>query len=188
MHQDSWAIKAQQEGHRSRAVYKLMEIDKKFSLIQKDDIILDIGAAPGGWSEYISIKYPNIQIFALDILPIDPIQNVTFFQQDLRDINDNKTLTSFKGSFSLVISDLAPNISGISLVDESNVLELNLLTLEIADSYLSDSMSRFIIKTFQNSNMKFFRSKMEKIFSLVQTCKPAASKKTSAEIYLYGER
>ena len=93
-----------------------------------------------------------------------------------------------KSKFNLVISDLAPNLTGIRAVDEENISELNIITLDTALGYLSKSNGSFIIKTFQNSLLKKLRTEMEKSFHLVQTYKPAASKSKSAEIYLYGER
>jgi len=93
-----------------------------------------------------------------------------------------------KSKFNLVISDLAPNLTGIRAVDEENIFELNITTLNTAINYLDKSSGSFIIKTFQNSLLKELRIKMEKSFHLVQTYKPAASKSKSGEIYLYGER
>ena len=103
----------------------------------------------------------------------------------MRNIDQIDQLSGFKNKFNLVISDLAPNLSGISSVDNENIIELNFLTLEGALSFL-DSDGIFIVKTFQNSNLKKFRKEMEKNFKIVQTAKPAASKKQSKEIYLYG--
>ena len=103
----------------------------------------------------------------------------------LRNIEKIDQLSSLKNKFNLVISDLAPNLSGISSIDEENILELNLLTLEGATKFL-DCNGVFIVKTFQNSNLRKFRKEMEKNLKIVQTAKPAASKKQSKEIYLYG--
>ena len=102
--------------------------------------------------------------------------------------NNCKQQRILKNKFDLVISDLAPNLSGIRAVDEENIFELNLLTLETASSYLKKDDGYFIMKTFQNSSLKKLRLTMEKSFQLVQTYKPAASRSKSGEIYLYGAK
>ena len=117
---------------------------------------------------------------------MDSIDGVSFFQEDILNIDQIDEIYSLKNNFDLVISDLAPNLSGIRTVDEENIFELNLLTLETAVSYLKKDESSFIMKTFQNSSLKKLRLTMEKSFQLVQTYKPAASKSKSGEIYLYG--
>ena len=185
MHADNWAQKAKSLGYRSRAVFKLIQIIEKIKQIKNPNLILDIGAAPGGWSHYLVNRYPRAEIFAIDILEMEEVEGVKFIQEDLRNIDQIDQLSGFKNKFNLVISDLAPNLSGISSVDNENILELNFLTLEVALSFL-DSDGIFIVKTFQNSNLKKFRKEMEKNFKIVQTAKPAASKKQSKEIYLYG--
>ena len=185
MHADNWAQKAKSLGYRSRAVFKLIQIIEKIKQIKNPNLILDIGAAPGGWSHYLANKYPNSEIFAIDILEMEEIKGVKFIQEDLRNIEQIDQLNDLKNKFNLVISDLAPNLTGISSIDEENVFELNLLTLEVAKRFL-ESNGIFIVKTFQNSNLKKFRKEMEKNLKIVQTAKPAASKKQSKEIYLYG--
>ena len=185
MHVDSWAKKAKSLGYRSRAVFKLIQIIKKIKQIKNPNLILDIGAAPGGWSHYLATKYSNAEVFAIDILDMEKIKGVKFMQEDLRNIEEIDQLSDLKNKFNLVISDLAPNLTGISSVDEENIFELNLLTLKAAIRFL-ESNGVFIIKTFQNANLKKFRKEMEKNLKIVQTAKPAASKKQSKEIYLYG--
>ena len=185
MHVDSWAKKAKSLGYRSRAVFKLIQIIEKIKQIKNPNLILDIGAAPGGWSHYLATKYSNAEIFAIDILDMEKIKGVKFMQEDLRNIEEIDQLSDLKNKFNLVISDLAPNLTGISSIDEENIFELNLLTLKAAKRFL-ESNGVFIIKTFQNANLKKFRKEMEKNLKIVQTAKPAASKKQSKEIYLYG--
>lgn len=187
MHADSWANKAKHMGFRSRAVFKLEEILQKTKALKKGpNIVLDIGSAPGGWSELIKSLSPQSQVLAIDLLDMDSIDGVSFFQEDILNIDQIDEIYSLKNNFDLVISDLAPNLSGIRTVDEENIFELNLLTLETAVSYLKKDESSFIMKTFQNSSLKKLRLTMEKSFQLVQTYKPAASKSKSGEIYLYG--
>mgnify|MGYP000608725131 FL=1 len=119
---------------------------------------------------------------------MDPIKNVYFFQEDVANIDAIKEISILKTKFDLVISDLAPNLSGIRAVDEEKIFDLNIETLRTASIYLNRYNGSFIIKTFQNSLLKRFRTEMEKCFHLVQTYKPAASKSKSGEIYLFGEK
>ena len=186
MHLDNWGLKAKKLGLRSRAVFKLEEILEKTNALKGCKNVLDIGAAPGGWSQLIKYKLKTANVFAIDILDIEPIKGVNFFQKKVEDIDLVKDIFLLKGKINLVISDLAPNLTGISVIDEANIYELNDITLDVAVEYLSKSKGVFIIKTFQNSMLKKLRTKMISIFDDVQTFKPAASKKQSAEIYLYG--
>ncbi len=188
MHADSWAIKAKKLGFRSRAVFKLEEILKKTKALKDNSLVLDIGCAPGGWSELIREMNSSSKIYAIDILSIKPIEGVLFFQEDVFNIDNIEEIYSLKSKFNLVISDLAPNLSGIKTVDEEKIFDLNILTLKIAKNYLNKSDGAIILKSFQNSLLKKFRTEMEKCFHLVQTYKPAASKSQSGEIYLFGDR
>ena len=184
MHADNWAQKAKKKGYRSRAVFKLEEILKKTKIINYS-YVLDLGSSPGGWSEYIIKKYPTSKVYAIDIIDMEPIDGVTFFKDSIENLYNLEEILKLKGCFKLVISDIAPNLSGISAVDSENILNLNMLTIKIASDFL-DSSGSMIMKTFQNSNLKTLRKNMELSFKLVQTYKPAASKKQSGEIYLYG--
>ena len=184
MHADNWAQKAKEKGYRSRAVFKLEEILKKTKIMNCSNV-LDLGSSPGGWSEYIIKKYPTSKVYAIDIIDMKPVDGVTFFKDSIENLYNLEEILKLKGCFKLVISDIAPNLSGISAVDSENILNLNMLTVKIANDFL-DSSGSMIIKTFQNSNLKTLRKNMELSFKLVQTYKPAASKKQSGEIYLYG--
>ena len=184
MHADNWAQKAKKKGYRSRAVFKLEEILKKTKIMNCSNV-LDLGSSPGGWSEYIIKKYPTSKVYAIDIIDMEPIDGVTFFKDSIENLYNLEEILRLKGCFKLVISDIAPNLSGISAVDSENILNLNMLTVKIASDFL-DSSGSMIMKTFQNSNLKTLRKNMELSFKLVQTYKPAASKKQSGEIYLYG--
>ena len=184
MHSDNWAQKAKKKGYRSRAVFKLEEILKKIKTINYSNV-LDLGSSPGGWSEYMIKKYPNSNVYAIDLIDMEPIEGVTFFKDSIENLYNLEEISKLKGCFKLVISDIAPNLSGISAVDSENILNLNMLTVKIASDFL-DSSGSLIMKTFQNSNLKILRKNMELSFKLVQTYKPAASKKQSGEIYLYG--
>ena len=188
MHTDSWALKAKKLGFRSRAAFKLEEILIKTKALKNNSLVLDVGSAPGGWSQLIKTIKPKSIVYAVDLLPMDPIKDVYFFQENIANIDSIKEISLLKTKFDLVISDLAPNLTGISAVDEENIFELNLITLRTAVNYLNKSHGTFILKTFQNSLLKKMRLEMEKSFNIVQTYKPAASKSKSGEIYFYGER
>tara|TARA_B100001248_G_scaffold244272_1_gene213196 strand:- start:939 stop:1499 length:561 start_codon:yes stop_codon:yes gene_type:complete len=184
MQLDKWAKRAKNEGYRSRAVFKLEEIIKKTNL-KKISNVLDLGSAPGGWSQFIIKNYPNSKVFAIDMLDMEKIDGVDFFQISIEEIESIKEIDLLKGKFNLVISDIAPNMTGISAVDSENVSYLNHLTVELARKFLEKS-GVLIMKTFQNINLKSLRKNMELSFNIVQTYKPAASKKQSGEIYLCG--
>ena len=186
MHLDSWAKKAKSNGYRSRAVFKLEEILGKIKFKNTDGKVLDIGSSPGGWSQYIIKNFPKKEVYAIDLLDMKSIDGVCFVKEDIHNIDEIELLHKNKGSFELVISDIAPNLTGINAVDIENVYELNILTISIANRYLQNSNGFFIMKTFQNSMLKILRKNMAIYFDMVQTYKPAASKKQSGEIYLYG--
>ena len=186
MHIDSWAQKAKQIGYRSRAVFKLEEILQTIKNIKNTSNVLDLGAAPGGWSQFIKKKHPNSRVYAIDILDMEPIDGVNFFLDSIENISNIEPIHELKGNFDLVISDIAPNLTGINAVDSENIFDLNRLTIEVASNFLKTG-GCLVMKTFQNNMLKSLRKDMELSFKIVQTCKPAASKKQSGEIYLYGE-
>ena len=187
MHLDNWANKAKQMGYRSRAVFKLEEILKKIKFRKSFNNVLDIGSAPGGWSQYIIKNFPKSKVYAVDILDMEPIEGVIFFKESIEEIDSIGPINNLKRKFDLVISDIAPNLSGIDAVDSENIYILNKLSLKIANDYL-DLGGLMVMKTFQNNMLKSLRKDMELSFKIVQTYKPAASKKQSGEIYLYGAK
>ena len=174
MHADNWAIKAKQDGYRTRAVYKLDEIVQKTKVLKKAKHILDLGSAPGGWAHYIKQKSKVSDVYAIDILDMEPVEGVNFFKRSIEEIDDIELIKSLMGKFDLVISDIAPNLTGISAVDTENIYELNDLTISTASRYLNQKSGSMIMKTFQNNKLKGLRKKMELSFKIVQTFKPAA--------------
>ena len=187
MHSDNWANKAKQMGYRSRAVFKLEEILKKIKFRKSFNNVLDIGSAPGGWSQYIIKNFPKSKVYAVDILDMEPIEGVFFFKESIEEIDSIEPINNLKRKFNLVISDIAPNLSGIDAVDNENIYKLNKLSLKIANDYL-DLGGLIVMKTFQNNMLKSLKKDMELSFKMVQTYKPAASKKQSGEIYLFGAK
>ena len=185
MHADNWANKAKQMGYRTRAVFKLEEILSKIKPKKRYKNVLDIGSSPGGWSQYIKKKYSNVNIYAVDILDMEPIDGVNFYKDSIENIDNIIEINKLKGTFNLVISDIAPNLSGIGAIDIENIFELNQMTVNVAKNYLN-SDGIMIMKTFQNNMLKTLRRETEMSFKEVQTFKPMASKKQSGEIYLFG--
>ena len=186
-HNDDLVLKAKSLGYRSRAVFKLEEILNKIKFKKSFNNVLDIGSAPGGWSQYIIKNFPKSKVYAVDILDMEPIEGVFFFKESIEEIDSIEPINNLKRKFNLVISDIAPNLSGIDAVDNENVYMLNKLSLKIANDYL-DLGGLLVMKTFQNNMLRSLRKDMELSFNIVQTYKPAASKKQSGEIYLFGAK
>ena len=180
---DEFVKLANKENWRSRAVFKLKEIDEKYNLIRENSNILDLGCAPGGWSQYASQKLKNINITAVDLLDMEKIPNVNFVQSDISDFAEK---LEKKGNFKkidLVMSDIAPNISGIESADLPAMLNLADMVFDIAMSNLSESGS-LLIKLFQGKGTDDYLKDVKGNFEKVRLIKPKASKSNSREIYM----
>lgn len=187
---DPYVKKAQHEGYRSRAVYKLQEIQEKDRLIQKGLTIVDLGAAPGGWSQYVARILDNQgRIIASDILPIDPIAFVEFVQGDFReDAVFNELLTLIGNtSVDLVISDMSPNISGTEAVDQPRSIYLCELALDMATRILKPN-GKFLVKLFQGKGSEAFLREVRQHFKQVKIRKPKASRPRSREVYVLAQQ
>ena len=184
--QDTWAKRAKSEGYRSRAAYKLIDINKKFKLIEQSKLIIELGSAPGGWSQVIGKKkHRSSQCVAIDILEMEHVANIEFSQCDVFS-DDFKELTSdLIGNVDLILSDMSVNLSGIKLVDDESNRELNLKCLDIAKRLLN-SKGALLIKAFNNNTFRSVKSEFESYFKIVHVEKPPASKTSSAEVYLLG--
>jgi len=193
---DIYVQRARQEGWRSRAVFKLMEIDDKDHLLKPGEIVVDLGAAPGGWSQLAAkrVKLPQAradaataQVFALDLLEMPPIPEVCFIQGDFHDaaVLDKLSAALGKRKIGLVLSDMMPNMSGIPMVDQARGMALAELALEFAQQHLKAD-GAFLVKVFQGSDFQPFLAAMRQAFVSVSTRKPKASRDRSAEIYLLG--
>jgi len=183
---DEFVKKAQQEGMRSRAVYKLQEIQEKDKLIKPGINILDLGAAPGGWSQYArKITDADDKIFALDILPIEPLQGVEFIQGDFREDAVLTRLTELIGNrrINLVLSDMAPNITGNKAIDQPGSMYLAELALDVVGQVLERN-GNFLVKLFQGQGSDEFLAEARKYFSKVMIRKPKASRPRSNEVYV----
>tara|TARA_A100001388_G_scaffold160507_1_gene119718 strand:- start:4766 stop:5344 length:579 start_codon:yes stop_codon:yes gene_type:complete len=183
---DTWTKKAKSEGYRSRASFKLLEIDKKYDLIRKSNLILELGSSPGGWSQVISKKKnKNCKCMAIDILNMEKVKGVNFYKLDLYSDEFYKKIKSYKNSLDLILSDMSVNLSGIKVVDEEGNKDLNLFCLELSKKMLKPT-GALLIKSFNNSNLKFLKNEFKRAFSYVYIEKPLASKTSSQEVYLLG--
>ncbi len=185
---DEFVQRSQKDGVRSRAYYKLEEIDQKDKLLKPGMVVVDLGAAPGGWSEYAANKIGGKgRVFALDILPMDPIAEVVFVQGDFREETVlNEILAQMENQQAdLVISDMAPNMSGLKAVDQPGAMYLVELALDMARTVLKPGGS-FLAKVFQGEGFDEYYRELKQAFKVVKTRKPAASRARSREIYLLG--
>jgi 23S rRNA (uridine2552-2'-O)-methyltransferase len=183
---DPYVQKAKQEGWRSRAVYKLQEVDDKDKLFRPGMCVVDLGAAPGGWSQWTTHKVGSKgEVFALDILPVEPFAGVTFIQGDFREDDVyNNLLNSLNGrSVDVVISDMAPNMSGNKGVDIPRAMYLVELCVELADQVLKKD-GDLLMKVFQGEGYNLLIADLKSKYNKVITRKPLASRARSKEIYL----
>ena len=183
---DEYVKKAQKEGYRSRAVYKLLEIIDKNQILTKGDRVLDLGAAPGGWSQVAAkIVGKTGQIIANDILPIEEIPGVDFLQGDFTEMSVYESLLSLTKDqkMNVVLSDMAPNLSGQPSVDQPKSIYLAELALDIAIKTLAPN-GLFLVKVFQGDGFDTYVQIARQTFKKVMIKKPKASRARSKEVYL----
>ena len=184
--QDTWAKKAKNEGYRSRASYKLIQINQTHNLIEQADLIIELGSAPGGWSQVISKKKKtHTKCLAIDILSMEKINSIDFYKIDLYSDKFAELSENLTKKPDLILSDMSVNLSGIKLVDDEANLELNLFCLNLSKKILNKN-GVLLIKTFSNQNLKKIKKLFEENFKKVVVEKPPASKTSSAEVYLLG--
>jgi len=185
---DEYVKRAQKEGYRARAAYKLIEIDDKDKLIKPGMTIVDLGSTPGSWSQ-VAVQRLKGQgrIIALDILDMQPIKGVQFIQGDFREESVLKILEEQLNNkqVDLVIADMAPNISGIADVDQAGAAYLTELALEFSKDWLKPS-GNFLVKVFIGAGFDEILQNMRQMFDKVVTRKPKASRDRSSEVYLLG--
>lgn len=192
---DPYVKLAQKEGYRARAVYKLKEIDEAEKLIKPGQIIVDLGATPGSWSQYVRNKLAgkegggiNGEIFALDLLPMEPISDVQFIQGDFReDVVLDQLAACLNGrQVDLVLSDMAPNLSGHPTVDAARVEYIIELALGFAREHLKPSGS-LLVKCFHGPSYNNIVNMFKNEFKVLQNKKPKASRDRSSEVFLLGK-
>jgi len=185
---DPFVQLAQKEGYRSRAAYKLLEIDAKDRLLKPGTVVVDLGATPGGWSQVAAARVGRGgKVIALDLLPLDPLAGVDFILGDFREDAVLRHLEDFlQGKqVGLVISDMAPNMSGVASADQARAMHLAELAMGFAIEHLKPD-GNFLVKVFQGAGFEDFLKIMRSRFDRVVTRKPKASRDRSSEVYLLG--
>ena len=184
---DHYVKKSQEDGYRSRASYKLIELHEKDKLFRPGMSVIDLGSAPGGWSQ-VAAEYVGVSgtVIASDILPMDALADVTFIQGDFTDeLVFDQLMAKIDGKVDLVISDMAPNMSGNASVDIPNAMYLVELALDMAKQTLTPG-GVFVAKVFQGEGFNELLSDMRKVFTKVYSRKPDASRARSREVYQVG--
>ena len=200
---DTYVKLAKKEGYRARAAYKLQEIDETFRLIKPGDLVVDLGSAPGAWSQYArrrmsprtatgggaAVGALNGRIIALDMLPMEPVEGVLFLQGDFRedDVMQRLTLELQGCKVDLVVSDMAPNLSGIESADSARIEHLVELALEFATAHLKPQ-GALVAKVFHGGGYDQLVKRFRETFELVKPIKPKASRDRSSETFLVGLR
>lgn len=184
--EDEYVKLAQAQGYRSRAVFKLKEIQDKDKFIRPGMNVVDLGAAPGGWSQWVRpMLGKKSKLIALDILPMEPVEGVEFIQGDFREDSVWQTLNAMleEGKIDVVLSDMAPNMSGNKGVDQPNAMYLCELALDTAKAVLKKGGS-FLVKVFQGEGFESFHKDVQNHFEKVVIRKPKASRPRSNEVYI----
>lgn len=183
---DPYVKQARESHYRSRAVYKLQEIDKKDALIKPDYCVVDLGSAPGSWSQYASERIgSNGRVIAVDILPMEPINGVLFTQGDFTDEAVEKAFLQQIGAerADLVISDMAPNLTGIRVTDQARSMAMAELIYDFCHQALKPG-GDLLIKLFEGAGTNEYRQLLREHFDKVMTRKPGASRDKSREFYI----
>jgi 23S rRNA (uridine2552-2'-O)-methyltransferase len=187
---DQYVKMSQQQGFRSRAAFKLIELDEKYRLIRKGMRVVDLGSAPGSWTQVVQrILGESGQVIALDILPMDPLPGVNFIEGDF---TEGEPLALLEEALDgqnadLVLSDMAPNMSGMGAVDQPRAMYLAELALDFASKRLEPGGS-FVVKVFHGEGFDDFVKETRTLFEKVQIRKPSASRPRSREVYILGHR
>ncbi len=193
---DPYVKMAQREGYRARAAYKLKEIDESLKLVKPGQVVVDLGATPGAWSQYLRRRFApdgaaagelNGTIIALDMLPFEPIEGVQFFQGDFREEAVAAQLAEALAGrpVDLVVSDMAPNLSGIESADSARIAHLVELAVEFAETHLRPE-GALVCKCFHGSGYSQLVKLFKERFRVVKPIKPKASRDKSAETFLVG--
>jgi 23S rRNA (uridine2552-2'-O)-methyltransferase len=182
---DIYVKLAKQQGLRSRSAYKLLDIVKKTGLIQPGMVVIELGSAPGGWSQIISrLIQPHGKLYCIDQLPMSSLESVVFLQGDFLDPATRDTfINKISDPVDLVLSDIAPNLSGIAIMDQSKTIELATTALMFAQSILKKEGS-FLVKLFQGRGFERYLKDLRGMFQKVSIYKPPSSRPESSEVYV----
>ncbi|MEC8707077.1 MAG: RlmE family RNA methyltransferase [Candidatus Thermoplasmatota archaeon] len=183
---DAFQRKARREGYRARSTYKLKDIQNRSKIFKNGDKVLDLGAAPGGWSQ-VALEFIGEEgkLVGVDLQHILPLTGAIFIQGDLRESETREQLQELMPKADVVISDMSPNLSGNYSVDQARSVELSSLALEIA---AERKASAFVVKVFEGSDFQEYRKAVIDEFGSVRTLSPEASRKQSSEVYLIAKR
>ena len=180
---DPYVTAAQKQGWRSRAAFKLIELDERFKLLRPAQRVVDLGAAPGGWSQ-VAIRQGAHKVVALDLLAIDPVPGVTFLQGDFNDADmPDRLIEALGGKADIVLSDMAPNTTGHAATDHVRIVALAELAILFAIQVLTPG-GTFVAKVFQGGSEKQILEPLKRHFTTVRHAKPPASRKESSELYV----
>lgn len=193
---DTYVKLAQKEGYRARAAYKLKEIDEQLSLVKPGNVVVDLGCAPGAWCQYLRRRMSpagaatgtlNGTIIGLDILPMESVEDVTFIQGDFR---EEEVLTQLEAALQgravdVVVSDMAPNLSGIESTDATRIAHLIELAVDFSQKHLKDD-GALVVKLFHGSGYSDLVTLFKSTFRVVKPIKPKASRDKSSETFLVG--
>ncbi len=193
---DTYVKLAQKEGYRARAAYKLKEIDEQLSLVKPGNVVVDLGCAPGAWCQYLRRRMSptgaasgtlNGTIIGLDILPMEPVEDVTFIQGDFREEDVLAQLeAALQGRIvDVVVSDMAPNLTGIESTDATRIAHLIELAVDFAQKHLKDD-GALVVKLFHGSGYSDLVNLFKSTFRVVKPVKPKASRDKSSETFLVG--
>ncbi|HET8995901.1 MAG TPA: RlmE family RNA methyltransferase [Acetobacteraceae bacterium] len=183
---DPYVAAAKQQGWRSRAAFKLLELDDRYHLIRPGMRVLDLGAAPGGWTQ-VAVKRGAASVLAVDLLPIDPVHGATMIQGDFTDPAMPAKLTgALGGAADLVLSDMAPNTTGHAATDHLRIVALAEMAVEFAVGVLAPG-GAFVAKVFQGGSERQVLDVLKRNFATVRHAKPPASRKESSELYVVAQ-
>ena len=190
---DSYVKRARKEGYRSRAAFKLQEIDEDARLFKSGQLVVDLGASPGSWSQYVIRKMGREkgrtkgEVIGIDLLPVDEMEGMQFLQGDFREEETLIRLRQMLGDrkVDVILSDMAPNLSGIAVADAASMEDLVDMTLDFAREYLKPG-GAVLVKCFNGQGYNDILGKFRQTFTSVSPKKPGASRSQSSEIYLLG--
>lgn len=176
--------KAKAEGYRSRAAYKLLHINEKFGVIKKGMVVLDLGAAPGGWSQAaLSLVGDSGKVIGVDIDTVPPCPPAIFIQGDITDPETQEEIRTHIPDCDVVVSDMAPNITGTYILDQARSVYLSTTAFEVAKKFLRRG-GGFVCKVFEGEDFQEFHNMLKRSFQMVKNYNPPSSRKTSSEIYV----
>lgn len=180
---DPYVAAARQQGWRSRAAFKLIELDDRFHLIRRGSRVADLGAAPGGWTQ-VAVRRGAARVIGVDLLPVDPLAGATILEGDFTDpAVQDRLIVELGGKADLVLSDMAPNTTGHAATDHIRIVALAEAALDFAADALAEG-GAFVAKVFQGGAEKAMLNRLKRHFASVRHAKPPASRKESSELYV----